>query len=352
MPKRSIATLALLVTSFFLATPSGSQQQRSARLEPIAVIQEVPGYDFYAPVSIATDSGLVFIADFRDCCIHVFDEKLVHKAVIGAPGDGPGEFRQLVSIDARGGVLAALNLYPPHVTLFDYTGRMLDRWEVTASPWGDLRLTPQGTLLLVHSDRSSGAFLTEMSLEGGVVAEHMQDPFPHPIGTASEARLLLGDDEIYIVLTQLPRIIGRGQREFDWSYDYARLDPGLRTHFHNREQLLRERPEGLWRFPVQGGGAVAGDHLVLGGYNFNLLVLDATSGDISYVTLGPLAGELVTEFRPRSGGPPMSQATYRDAVAVRDEIWFLAGGGFYLIKFRTADILAAASGGTILKPKK
>ena len=45
-------------------------------VEPLEVIQEVEGYDFYFPVSIAADSGLVFIADYRDCLIRVFNEKL------------------------------------------------------------------------------------------------------------------------------------------------------------------------------------------------------------------------------------------------------------------------------------
>ncbi len=105
-------------------------------VEPVEIVREVPGYDFFWPMSIAADSGLVFIADFRDCNIKVFDHQLTLLDSIGRQGEGPGEFKAIIDISARQGMLAALNIYPSRISIFDYRGNLLHDFPVEANELG------------------------------------------------------------------------------------------------------------------------------------------------------------------------------------------------------------------------
>ena len=58
-------------------------------------------------VSVSRD-GRIYIPDFGDQTIKVYDEKGVLQKSIGGKGRGPGEFGQLAVIDLRGDTLVAL----------------------------------------------------------------------------------------------------------------------------------------------------------------------------------------------------------------------------------------------------
>ncbi len=239
--------LVVVLSCSWLSVDIAHSQQEEFRLEPVQVVTEVPGYYFNWPVSISSDNGLVFIADYLDCCVYVFDEELTLLRTIGGPGDGPGEFRNIFDIDAKNGVLAVLNRRPSYISLFDYEGNLLDRWNVDASirfVWGEIGLTNRNSLYLACHDGSSDTFIREMSLTGELVKHHLSVPVSHPMERASESRLVVNGDQVYISMITAPRILGFGITEFDWTYDYKGLDPRIKNQAEHQERMLRERERG------------------------------------------------------------------------------------------------------------
>lgn len=341
----------MVITLWFLTTGAAHGQHEESQLEPVAVITEVPGYFVNWPISISADSGLVFIADYRDCCIYVFDEDLEYMRTIGGPGDGPREFRYIMDIDARNGVLAVLNLRPSYISLFDYSGRLLDRWQISAFTWGEVGLTDRNTLYLARGDMYSDAFIDEVSLTGETLTQIMSKPVSHPMARGSEARLVVCDDQVYISLINVPRMLGFGSTDFDWTYDYKRLDPMIKIQAEHQERLMREKENSFYSYAIHGGPAYYNDHLILGGYHYNLLVYNCWNAEMRYIDLGDLAHEL-SIFQPSRGRGPASTAVFRDATIVSDEVWFISDQNACLVRFNIGDVLRAAENGIVVKPQQ
>jgi len=282
-----------------------------------------------------------------------FDEDLTYLRTIGGPGDGPGEFRNIYDIDSRNGVLAVLNRRPSYVSLFDYEGNLLDRWSISASVrfvWGEIGLTNRNSLYLACHDRSPDTFIREMSLTGELIKHHVADPVPHPMERASEARLVIHDDQVYICMINAPRILGFGYTEFDWTFDYKGLNPRIKNQAEHQEKMIREREDSFYSYAIHGGPAFYNNHLIIGGYHYNLLVYDCANAEMRYVELGQLALDF-SKARPRGGGPGYN-AVFRDAAVVGDEVWFISDHNACLVRFNAEDVLRAAENGSVIKPQQ
>lgn len=347
--KALISSMVIIFCCLSIGAAQG--QHIESQLEPVAVVTEVPGYFVNWPISISSDSGLVFIADFKDCCIYVFDEDLSYLHTIGGQGDGPAEFRYIVDIDSKNGVLAVLNLRPSYISLFDYKGNLLDRWNVSASyRWGEIGLTNRNSLYLACRDGLSDTFIKEISLTGELVKHHLSVPVSHPMERASEARIAVNEDQVYISLINAPRIIGFGETEFDWTFDYKGLDPQIKVQAEHQERMIRERSDGFYSYAIHGGPAFYNDHLILGGYHFNLLVYDCSNAEMKYIELGDLAHDL-SIYQPSRGRGPASTAVFRDATVVGEEVWFISDWNACLVRFNAEDVLRAAENGAAVKPQ-
>ena len=168
---------------------------------------------------------------------------------------------------------------------------------------------------------------------------------------ASEARFIICDEQVYISLITAPRIIGFGTTEFDWTYNYKNLNWMIKNQAEHQEKLLRERMDSFYSYAIHGGPAFYNDHLILGGYHYNLLVYDCSNAEMKYIELGDLAHEF-SQFHGSRGRGPGATAVFRDAVVVGEEVWFISDQNACLVRFRADDVLLAAEHGAVVGPQQ
>ncbi len=332
-------------------------------IEPIEVVRDVEGYDFFWPMSIAEDDGKVFIADFRDCCIHVFDHSLTHLDSIGRKGEGPGEFEALIDISAKNGILAALNLAPPRISLFDYSGNPLREIPVSVTRWGDIEVTDQNTILLARYFRGSDSFITEYSTNGEIISEMIQHPDQADTYTSfmSQCRVRYRNGQGYLVFEQIPRIVGFGESTIDVSHDLTIPFPFFKKSLKFREKLKRKYGRrSIQTITFFGGFDIIDNYLIIAGPWHHLMVFDRISNEISHVNMGFQGWELsqqhaLTNIRRSSNldggrrGTDISAAnTYWDMKSVGEEMWMISTMNSCLIKFSISEIITAAESGTYI----
>ncbi len=333
-------------------------------IEPLGIVRSVPGYDFFWPQSIAADSGLVFIADFRDCIIRVFDNELNYLYSIGREGQGPGEFESLIDIDVRHGILVAVNLTPPRISFFDYQGNHLQELPIKAARWSDITITQQHTLLLAKFNRSSSNIVTELSFDGEIINQYLPTPELASYGMSYGIRVRLrsGPESSFALFEQEPRVFGVGMSDRDHLYPLENAFEWMNQFLKIRKKWRNEGKTAFMPVGMFGGFDIFQNYLIIAGPAFNLLVLDLSSGKMHVIQMGSFAAELRTEHglteQQRGSSSPKGALgiqstksnTYCDARIVGEEIWFLSSLNSCLVKFSLTDILTAAVNGQILEP--
>ncbi|MFC1529156.1 hypothetical protein ACFL6R_00385 [Gemmatimonadota bacterium] len=335
----------------------------SPAVEPVEIVRDADGYDFFWPMSIAEDDGQVFIADFRDCCIHVFDHSMTHLDTIGRKGEGPGEFEALINIAVGNGVLAALNLSPPRISLFSYSGIPIREIPVEVTRWGDVAITDRNTILLARYARGSDVFVSEYSAEGEIVGEFLQHSQEADFYASYlyQCRVAHQGSQGYIVFEHLPRIIVFGESEFDLQHDFNEVYPWFNRLLRMRERIKRKYGRNSFTaLATWGGFVILDDHLVLSGPDYDLLILDRQTNLVRHLEQGSLGADLSYQHqstmikrsntldRSRMGTSVSGIPTYWDGERVGDEVWMLSTMNSCLVRFRIADLLAAGASGTVI----
>ncbi|MFC1530384.1 hypothetical protein ACFL6R_06685 [Gemmatimonadota bacterium] len=343
-------------------TRSPDYSELPPSLEPVSIVREVDGYDFYFPVSVATDSNLVFIADYRDCSIRVFDGELKLLYSIGMKGEGPGEFEHLLDIDANGGLLVAFNLYPSRISVFDYSGLFLTSFPVEASRWGKVSVSNRGSIIFARFLEGSTQFISEYSMEGTLLAEVLEHDAEADWFTSHESKMFIecvGDD-VFAFYEQVPRIQGIGNHSFDHEYTFEAIYPMYRKWYKHREKSRKEGRRTYLNMAHFGGFTFAENHIIAGGPHYHLMVLDLETDMLSFIQMGTLAHEFGESERltsmnrrsslnaSRAGVDVTSVMSYIDGIAINDEIWMISAMNSCLVRYRIADILAAKQNSLVI----
>ena len=83
---------------------------------------------FYRPVSLKHDDNNIFVLDDRDCVIKVFSKIGILRAVIGRPGDGPGELSSPSDMDIYQGKIYVAD--KAKVQIYDKEGKDLGNFKL------------------------------------------------------------------------------------------------------------------------------------------------------------------------------------------------------------------------------
>ena len=105
--------------------------------------------------------GRIYIPDFGDQTIKIYDEKGTLQKSIGGKGKGPGEFNQLAVIDLKGDTLVALDINR-RISFFNSDGEFLSSFLVTRPHHNlGIALIPNDTLLLISGLEFNAQFMIE-----------------------------------------------------------------------------------------------------------------------------------------------------------------------------------------------
>lgn len=311
-------------------------------------MMEVPGYHIHKPVSLAVDSPFVFIADERDCNIAVLDWDLNFLYFIGTKGEGPGEFQSISDIDVRDGLLVAADgnryIQTNRVSVFNYSGDYIDGFRVQSRIPPQVSWTNRNTIKYLAYSNTSNNFVFEYTISGDLLSEEMQRPdlisvFP----IEQQAQLIVEEGQIYIVYSQMPRIVGIGDQTFDWTFDYTQCLTWLRTGL----ELLRERSNSrsgstpsynLVNF--HSGFVKLENQLILATNVHNLGVLDLETGLMYPISTGQLQADLGVS----------GQVTFEDLKLKGDELLLISKLNSSLFRVPIEDILALVGEGRVLSP--
>lgn len=142
-------------------TDGGQDQAAKWLLSPepsleIGIIEGEEPYQFHNVRGVARlANGRVVVGNAGTSELRVFDEEGQYLFTAGGPGDGPGEFRRLSSVDvARGDSLVVFDSGAWRVSLFASTGEFVRSWSLESLGRGVFpdRATAlqDGTILLFH----------------------------------------------------------------------------------------------------------------------------------------------------------------------------------------------------------
>jgi hypothetical protein len=159
-----------------LDDPSGLDIESLPRLELVEELRigslDGGDYGFNLIESMAVDDqGRIYVFDFQDRQIRVFDPNGIFLHRIGGPGEGPGEF---AGMSVRFGVYGDTvwtwssvgGLAPGRVTLFDAEGRV-----ISTTPVSEVRMTLGGNCLqMVPSQRGADGLFLAATLGGSLRA--------------------------------------------------------------------------------------------------------------------------------------------------------------------------------------
>ncbi len=133
-----------------------SNQDKKFALQKVSEILLVEDPD--DPIGIIKglriDQDRIYLMDTSQKRIMAFTIDGQFVRTIGRQGGGPGEFRQLFTMDVRDGLIACFDQARSRITLFDTSGTFLNsfgaRTKASAPSGNCIRITPQKTLLLCH----------------------------------------------------------------------------------------------------------------------------------------------------------------------------------------------------------
>ncbi len=108
---------------------------------------------------LRVDQDRIYLMDTSQKKIMVFTTEGKFIRSIGRQGGGPGEFRQLFTMDVRDGLIACFDQARRRITLFDSSGVFLNsfgaRTKESAPAGNCISITPDRTLLLCHASSKS-----------------------------------------------------------------------------------------------------------------------------------------------------------------------------------------------------
>lgn len=334
----------LPITLIALITGCGLLPQGPPRTEGdisgYQIHQTLSGYTFYKPVSIAVDSPLVFVADEGNCEIAVFDWNLNWIRNIGRKGEGPVEFRRLVAMDARDGRLATLDQHLDRLLLLSYEGIELRSLPIHFSNYGDVSFDEMGSILVTAFDYGSEFLVTHYSPELEIIANYLPDDSGLMGGMRTKSKLESANEYRICVFSFQPRMVGFGQRSFDWLYDYRKAYRWMRNTIKGKARLERRHPGTSVALPFNGGFCIHGDTAIIAGPYFYLRLVDLLTGRMSTVDLGPLATELLAH----------GAYTYSDVAIAGDSLLLVTKEGSCLVQLGLSDVIQAAELGKVLDP--
>jgi len=340
---------ALYITVLIVLTPliawspqEGGIRGIAGQVGPYKLHYSVPGHSFFRPISIALDNDLIFVADRGDENIAVLNKDLSFSHYIGHPGEGPGEFGYLTSIDAKDGVVVASSLRPARISIFKETGELINTFPVELRQWGEIALTDDNSILCSRFHRSSDYLITEFSFEGDVTREYFPKPdLPWVFPQDAHVRIYVHRDQEFFVFSRVPRFVGLGPVQFDRTYRYSDAIPRLKHIEEYKEQNLREQgdnPTSWYSFDYHGGFDIYKEKLIVSATDFGLSVLDLDSGELSVLArshLGELSELLISDFR--------TYGRYSDLCVLDDKVLLLALDSSCLIELGLDEIITAAN---------
>ncbi|MDD8025800.1 MAG: 6-bladed beta-propeller [Acidobacteriota bacterium] len=159
--KRTAELLIALFCAGFVysqTTPAGRKpvsddvfKSGAVRFVPEITITDeaMGGKGFFSQLSdlAVDDRGHIYVADYKEINIKVFDASGAFQKTIGRKGQGPGEFSALVQIEISNGRLYAWDI--GHIIILDLEGAYIKSIPVKkAFTWRTLRALPDGRFLV------------------------------------------------------------------------------------------------------------------------------------------------------------------------------------------------------------
>ena len=133
-----------------------SNQDKKFALQKISeiLLVEDPDVPIGVNKSLRIDQDRIYLMDTSQKRIMVFTSEGQFIRIIGRQGGGPGEFRQLFTIDVRNGLITGFDQARRRITLFDSSGVFLNsfgtRTKESAPSGNCISITSNKTLLLSH----------------------------------------------------------------------------------------------------------------------------------------------------------------------------------------------------------
>ncbi len=131
-------------------------QDKKFTLQKISeiLLVEDPDVPIGVSKSLRIDQDRIYLMDTSQKRIMVFTTEGRFVRIIGQQGGGPGEFRQLFTMDVRDGLIACFDQARRRITLFDSSGAFLNSFGArtkASTPSGNcISITSDRTLLLCH----------------------------------------------------------------------------------------------------------------------------------------------------------------------------------------------------------
>ena len=138
-----------------------SNRNRKFALQKVSEILliEDPDVPIGVSKSLRIDQDRIYLMDTSQKRILVFTSEGKFIRTIGRQGGGPGEFRQLFTMDVRDGLIACFDQARRRITLFDSSGTFLNsfgsRTKESVPSGNCISITSDKTLLLCHKSSKS-----------------------------------------------------------------------------------------------------------------------------------------------------------------------------------------------------
>lgn len=175
--KRSLLLLKILFTALFtlfgLSCSSDDKQesipQLNIQLEEVLSIgdgdPDDPNYLFSSIASVVTDDeNRIWIAEHFGNHLKVFDDEGTFQKQVGREGDGPGEFRMILSMtDDRSGNILVTDQSSGSVSVFDTDGEFIDNFSLPNPQVRQIDQLGEHQFLAVYSDPETNRILHTFS---------------------------------------------------------------------------------------------------------------------------------------------------------------------------------------------
>ncbi len=130
-----------------------SKQLRIEEIQSIGVYEGDDDYIFANIHDVAiTPNGNLYICDWGDQCIKVYDKNGVFIRKFGREGEGPGEFRcnHRIEINKENQLYVMDVIYNRRISVFDTTGNFINSFQLPSSHMNEMKLKSTGEIIVLN----------------------------------------------------------------------------------------------------------------------------------------------------------------------------------------------------------
>ncbi len=138
-----------------------AKQLRIEEIQSIGVYEGDENYIFANIHDVAiTPNGNLYICDWGDQCIKVYDKNGMFIRKFGREGEGPGEFRcnHRIEIDAENRLYIMDIIYNRRISIFDTTGNFINSLQLPSNTMNEMKLKSTEEIIVLNIGFMSDVF--------------------------------------------------------------------------------------------------------------------------------------------------------------------------------------------------